>query len=198
MALLLTICGCTQRQKAALQGEHESPLVAAPTPQPLARVEADPVRLTSEQQAQIAMKVLDVVASSGDPATRAILAPSTTAPFATGDNVASGSMPARPGVSHVVICWLKEPGNVEARRKVIDASERLRAIPGVIDVYAGQVLPSERPVVDSSFDVGFIFTFKDKASMKAYVTSPEHQKALAEILRPNVDHYRVFDLVAAE
>ena len=41
-------------------------------------------------------------------------------------------------VHHVVICWLNEPGNEEARQKVIEVSRGFSVIPGVIDVRAGE------------------------------------------------------------
>src|SRR5688500_16681248 len=68
----------------------------------------------------------------------------------------------RPLVAHVVVAWLKKPGDATDRQKLIDAAPRLREIPGVVDVYAGPPIPSERPVVDSSYDVGIILFFADE------------------------------------
>src|SRR5438128_4601126 len=56
------------------------------------------------------------------------------------------------GVSHVVLVWLKKPGDAEARTAVLGAIPQIKTIPGVIDVQAGRVIPSTRPVVDSTFD----------------------------------------------
>jgi len=47
-------------------------------------------------------------------------------------------------VYHVVLCWLKEPGNSTARQKIIDVSKSFKSIPGVIDVKAG-AFDSEQP-----------------------------------------------------
>src|SRR4051794_12440052 len=46
------------------------------------------------------------------------------------------------GVSHVVLVWLKKPGDAEARTAVLGAIPQIKTIPGVIDVQAGRVIPS--------------------------------------------------------
>ncbi len=47
---------------------------------------------------------------------------------------------AEPGsdtaVVHIVLVWLKEPGNPEHRQRIIDATREFKTIPGVIDVSA--------------------------------------------------------------
>lgn len=66
----------------------------------------------------------------------------------------------KPGsVEHVVVVWLKDPGNPTARRRIIDASQVLRSISGVMSLKAGTMIPSQRPVVDSSFDIALSVTF---------------------------------------
>lgn len=105
--------------------------------------------------------------------------PATTRPAAT--------------VAHVVLVWLKQPGDAAARRAILDAGEALKTIPGVVDVRAGPALPSTRPVVDSSYDVGVLVTFTDEQALRAYSTHPTHLKVLEEVLKPNADHYKVYD-----
>ena len=79
-------------------------------------------------------------------------------------------------VKHVVLCWLKTPGDEAARQRVIDESKAfVGVIPGLVDVSAGASLPSTRPVVDASFDVGVVMTFRDEASLHAYDAHPRHQ-----------------------
>ena len=56
-------------------------------------------------------------------------------------------------IVHVVLVWLKQPGNTEHRHQIIEASRAFREIPGVVELRVGPPLPSERPVVDDSFDV---------------------------------------------
>ena len=97
------------------------------------------------------------------------------------------------GVEHVVVVWLKDPGNREHRQRIIRASDVLRDIPGVTGLRAGVMLPSERPIVDSSFDVALIISFSDAAALQAYLTHPVHVELVEETLRPLVDRIRVYD-----
>jgi hypothetical protein len=97
-------------------------------------------------------------------------------------------------VSHVVIVWLKSPGDQTARQRIIDETQNLRKIPGVLGVIAGRPVPSTRPIVDSSFDVGIVITFKDEAAMRAYETNPIHVKARNEVLRPLAGKLLIYDI----
>ena len=101
----------------------------------------------------------------------------------------------RGGLHHVVICWLKQPGDADARRRIIEASRDFASIPGVASVAAGPVLPSDRAIVDSSFDVAILLTFPDRETMDAYLKSPQHQKALKDVLQPLVSKILVYDFV---
>ena len=97
------------------------------------------------------------------------------------------------GVTHVVLVWLKRPGDPDARAALLDAAHQLRTIPGVVDVQTGTALPSTRPVVDSSYDVGMVITFTDVRALQSYATHPIHLKLVEEVLKPNADHYKVYD-----
>ena len=96
-------------------------------------------------------------------------------------------------VEHVVVVWLKTPGNSEHRRRIIAESEVLLDIPGVTGLRAGVMIPSERPIVDSSFDVAMIISFTDTAAMQAYLDHPVHVKLVKETLKPLVNRIRVYD-----
>jgi hypothetical protein len=98
-------------------------------------------------------------------------------------------------VTHVVICWLKHHGNAAERAKLIKASKSFETIPGVVNVAAGEVLASPRPVVDSSYDVAVVITFKDQKSLAAYGKSPQHQRAVKELLQPLASKYVIYDFV---
>jgi hypothetical protein len=101
-------------------------------------------------------------------------------------------------VSHVVVCYLKNHGNAADRQKIVDASRELRTISGVYDVEVGTVLPSDRPIVVSDFDVAIIATFRDQAAMHAYLKDPTHLKAVKEVLEPLVAKTVVYDIVNQE
>ena len=94
---------------------------------------------------------------------------------------------------HAVLVWLKEPGNTEHRRAIIMASGSFKAIPGVVDVKAGEVVTSERDIVDDSFDVGIYLYFNTLADMRSYLIHPAHKSAVEDILLPLVDKIVVYD-----
>ena len=96
-------------------------------------------------------------------------------------------------VVHIVLVWLKEPGNPEHRQRIVAATREFEAIPGVIDVSVGEVAPSDRPIVDDSFDVGLYLTFSSVDAMNTYLADDRHQQALREIFRPLSERYIVYD-----
>jgi hypothetical protein len=92
--------------------------------------------------------------------------------------------PAKPGsVDHVVLVWLKRPGNEQDKKTLIDLGRELRAIPGIRFLDSGTALPSDRPTVDDSFDIGYVMRFDSPAALEAYAVHPVHVKAKDELLR---------------
>lgn len=104
----------------------------------------------------------------------------------------------RVGVYHIVICWLKEPGDQMQRQKLIEGTKRLRSIPGVLSIEIGDMLPSKRAIVDSSFDLGIVMGFADRDAMNVYLQDPRHQKATKELLAPLTSRAIIYDLVMQE
>ena len=102
----------------------------------------------------------------------------------------------KPGyVTHVVICWLKTPSDAGDRQELIEVSKSFQDIPGVVHVSTGEVLPSERPVVVSDFDVAIVMTFENQEAMKAYLEHPQHKRAVEETLKPLAQKIVVYDFV---
>ena len=98
-------------------------------------------------------------------------------------------------VNHVVLCWLKDSGNKQQKEFIINASKNLAKIPGVMEVRVGSVIPSERKIVDDSFDVGIYMTFRSVEDMNAYVVHPDHQRIVQDELMPIVERLVVYDFV---
>lgn len=99
-----------------------------------------------------------------------------------------------PRITHVVVCWLKDRGNQQQRDAIITETRKLKDIPGVVDISVGTTVPSTRPVVDSSYDVALVATFRNKEDLERYGTDPRHQQLLKDYIRPLVDHYKVYDI----
>lgn len=110
--------------------------------------------------------------------------------------VAPATLSAGGQVKHLVVLWLKKPGDKDGRKALLDARDTIRSVPGVVDVSAGECLPSDRPVVDSTYDVAVVITFKDEQALKAYGPHPTHQKLLKDVLGPIVEKYVVYDFVS--
>ena len=110
------------------------------------------------------------------------------------------SQPAEAPITHVVLCWLKEPGNEQARRRIIEASHTFATIPGVRSVSAGTPLPetAARPIVDASCVVMGVMTFDSVEALQAYDSHPVHRNAVEQLLRPLADRIRVYDSISAK
>lgn len=96
-------------------------------------------------------------------------------------------------IVHVVLVWLKEPGNAAQRARVIEATRGFASIPGVMEIRVGEPLPSQRATVDDSFDVGLYMIFSSQEALEGYLTNPEHQAAQETVLRPLVKRVLIYD-----
>jgi hypothetical protein len=95
-------------------------------------------------------------------------------------------------ITHVVLFWLKRPGNVDDQNVLIRAARSFRRIKGVSDVWVGRSLPVERPV-EQSFDVGVVITFKNAGALKKFERNQRHQQIIETALRPLVRRYIVYN-----
>jgi hypothetical protein len=103
--------------------------------------------------------------------------------------------PASPGtVDHCVFFWMKHPNNPVERQKIVDATNRLRVIGGIHSLDYGKAVPSDRPVVDDSFDFGLLVRFESVAALHAYEKDPRHMKEVNEVLLPLTKKVLVYDI----
>lgn len=98
-----------------------------------------------------------------------------------------------PGLNHVILLWLKEPGNLRQRAQVIEVTKELERLPGVEKIRSGEVIRSDRPIVDDSFDVGVHMLFRDEAALARYQDHPEHIRSLNQVIRPLVKKILIYD-----
>ena len=100
----------------------------------------------------------------------------------------------RGSVDHVVLVWLKRPGNAADRQAILSAADELRVIPGLISLDDGTALASDRPVVDDSFDIGLTMRFDSAQSLKSYEIDPRHVKKVTDVLKPLSKKILVYDI----
>jgi len=101
-------------------------------------------------------------------------------------------------VVHVVLIWLEETGNQEHIQQVIDVSKRLKEIPDIQELQVGKSIPSDRKIVDDSFDVGLYMVFASKEAMYRYLEHPKHQDAVKNNLKPLASKFLVYDFEVSQ
>ncbi len=107
---------------------------------------------------------------------------------------ANAAQAPKGAVSHAVFFWLKRPQDASQRQQVEDALQRLRALPQVRSLSVGSALPSDRPVVDDSFDVGMVVEFANASDLHAYEAHPDHLKEVHGVLLPLTKKVQVYDI----
>ena len=104
---------------------------------------------------------------------------------------------ARGKFYHVGLIWLKEPGNVGHRQKIIAAAHSFaREIPDVQSLSVGQSPASTSPYVDDSFDICFVMRLEDRAALDRYGKHPVHEKAANEVFLPLSQRVLFYDFTS--
>ena len=98
-------------------------------------------------------------------------------------------------VVHVVLIWLKDSGNQEDIKQVINVSRQLKEISYIQQILVGKSISSDRKIVDDSFDVGLYMTFSNMKDMQAYLEAPKHKEAVRTVLKPLASKIQVYDFV---
>jgi hypothetical protein len=86
-------------------------------------------------------------------------------------------------LSHVVIFFTDTAQPDAPDLLLAGCEEYLKPIPGVISYHAGKMVPSERPVVDQSYQVALNLVFPDKAAETAYQVHPLHLEFLEKVFK---------------
>ena len=98
-------------------------------------------------------------------------------------------------VTHVMLFWLKRPGNVDDQNFLRRALRTLRRARGVNDIRVGRPLLVDRPSVEQSFDLGVVMTFRDREALEKFERDPRREQAIDAMLRPLVRQYTVYNFV---
>jgi hypothetical protein len=100
-------------------------------------------------------------------------------------------------IHHVLLIWLKEPGNKLHRQQVIDATRQLASIPELKQLRLGEPVASERAHIDDSFDVGIYMTFADEAAMGRYIQDENHKIIVRDKIKPIIEKVIGYDFYDA-
>ena len=95
--------------------------------------------------------------------------------------------------SHVVIFY-SDPKNPKAADLLIAGAEKyLKPVPGVLSFHVGRMVPSNRPVVDQSYQVALNLVFPDKKAQDDYQVHPLHLEFVEKFFKPNCVKCVVYD-----
>ena len=95
--------------------------------------------------------------------------------------------------SHVVIFWTDpaKPGAADAL--LAGAEKYLKPIPGILSFHVGRMVPSQRPVVDQTYQVALNVQFATKDAQDAYQVHPLHLEFVEKAFKPNCARVQVYD-----
>ncbi len=95
--------------------------------------------------------------------------------------------------SHVVVFWTKPEIPDAAGALLAGAEKFLRPIPGTLFFHAGKMIPSERPVVEQSYQVALNIVFESKKAQDDYQVHPLHIEFVEKVFKPNCMKAVVYD-----
>ena len=98
-------------------------------------------------------------------------------------------------IQHVVIVWFKSDTSEETIKTIIEETRRLKQIPGILGLSVGHSVPSQRKIVDDSFDIGIVMRFPDKITMDRYINHPQHVDFVKTWVKPHIRKIIVYDIL---
>ena len=89
----------------------------------------------------------------------------------------SMTVPDKKQLVHHVFFWLKNPGSIADRDKLVEGVKTLSKIESIRKIHVGVLASTEkRDVVDTGWDVSELMFFDDTAGQKVYQDHPIHQE----------------------
>ena len=95
--------------------------------------------------------------------------------------------------SHVVVFWTDPKKPNAADELIAGANKWLKAVPGIVSFHVGRMVPSQRPVVDQTYQVALNIVFTDKKAQDIYQTHPLHTEFVEKTFKPNCSKCVVYD-----
>lgn len=113
--------------------------------------------------------------------------------FQTGCGILGPVKRERPAINHVVLLWLKEDVSEAVVRRIIEETEKLEEISEVENLNIGRSMPSDRKIVDDSFDIGIHMVFSSRDAMLKYLRDKQHVHFVNKWIKPNIQKIVVYD-----
>ena len=101
--------------------------------------------------------------------------------------------PTSSAVNHVVLVWLKADTTTEEIETIISETQKLEKIGTIQSLSVGTAIPSERKIVDDSFDLGIQMRFATQQDMQTYLVDPQHVKFIDTFIKPKLQKILVYD-----
>lgn len=96
-------------------------------------------------------------------------------------------------VRHVVLLWYNDAVMEQEKQQVETETLKLRSIPQVVSIITGRAVPSERPIVDDSFDLAILMTFRSVEDLNRYRVDPQHEQFVERYIQGKVMKLLVYD-----
>lgn len=81
---------------------------------------------------------------------------------------------------HTVYFWLHNPDSEADRQKLLEGLNMIEEIEHIREGYVGVPAPTDREVIDSSYDFSITFIFDNMEEEQAYQNHPTHLKFVEE------------------
>ncbi|MGV6809849.1 MAG: Dabb family protein [bacterium] len=94
---------------------------------------------------------------------------------------------------HIVMVWFNDQVSDAEKKTIQQATLSLKDIPVLLSLELGTAIPSNRAIVDDSFDLGIVMTFRDQSAMQTYLKHPKHKAFLKQYIQGKTDKIVVYD-----
>jgi len=95
--------------------------------------------------------------------------------------------------SHIVIFWTNPEIPGAADELIAGANLYLKDIPGILHFHLGRMVPSQREVVDQSYQVALNLVFASKQAQDDYQAHPRHVEFVEKVFKRVCRKVTVYD-----
>lgn len=98
-------------------------------------------------------------------------------------------------INHIVLLWQKKPLDNSRTKALVVALKKLEEIEVVKKITVGEVIKSNRKIVDDSYNIALLVIFNSQKDMDIYIDHPLHKKIVSEEINPYVQKILVYDFL---